>query len=437
MEGSRYDGGVAQMKAAFAMTWRGLWRGKTLWTLLAAVFAAHFLLPGIARSDGTPAGMCEMHLRVVFGAVAALVYVSALALACGSFARDREDDLLPLSLVRPASALSVAAGRWLAFTLLMALALCANAILANAILPRTGYAPGNCRTHHVPALPPAEVTAAAMMERFLASDNTPDEVKKAPRAAVLALLTAKERERYEVVRPGKTLTLPFAKVPSGRLAAKVRFSTMYNIQEPLTGTFRFRDLEGTVSNTTQAVLEVPLTARMPDLSAGPAAFFPPVSAELEFMNAGRTDVMLRPRRDVELLSPGDSFLANSLRATLEMLSVAGLFVAFGLFLSAALSRPVALFTAAVLLAAALMAPDAVSQFPDEFNATAGEKAGLAISRAVTRFTAALSELSPVSDLATGRAIGWGETLRALGANLVAWPALFLGLAAFILRRKVK
>ena len=178
------------MKAAFVMTWRGLWRGKTLWTLLAAVIAAHFLLPGLVRSDGTPAGMCEMHLRVVFGAVAALIYVSSLAIACGSFARDREDDLLPLSLVRPVPAFSIAAGRWLAFTALMAIALAANAILAVAILPGTGYAPGSCRTHHAPALPPAEVTAAAMMEQFLNSDKTPEAVKKAPRAAVLALLTS-------------------------------------------------------------------------------------------------------------------------------------------------------------------------------------------------------------------------------------------------------
>ena len=146
--------------------------------------------------------------------------------------------------------------------------------------------------------------------------------------------------------------------------------------------------------------------------------------------------MLRPRRDVELLAPGDSFLANSIRATFEMLALAGLLAAFGLFLSAALSRPVALFAAAVLLAAAMMAPDAVSQFPDEFNATVGERAGLAVSRVVTRFTAALYEPSPVSDLASGRAIPVCGLLRTCATDLVAWPALFLSLAAFLLRRKL-
>ena len=425
------------MRAAFTIAWRGLWRGKTLWTLLAAVVAAHMLLPGIARSDGTLAGTLEMHVRVVFGAVASLAYVTALAISCGSFAREREDGLLPLSIVRPVSAFSVAAGRWSAIMLLMALVLAANAVVANAVLPLKPYAPGNCRKHHSPTLPPAEVTAAAMMEEFLKSDRTPEAVKKAPRAAVLALLTSKENERYEVIHPGKSLTLPFVASLDGGLSVKVRFSTMYNTREAFSGRFSYKGCEGVVSNSTQAILEVPLHAPTIDYYDGFEPLTKPISPNLTFTNTGKSDVMLRPRRDIELLSPGDSFLVNSVRASLEMLSVVGLLAAFGLFLSAALSRPVALFTAAVLLAATLMAPDAVSQFPDEFNATVGEKAGLAISRAVTRFTAAISELSPVSDLATGRAIDWNALARAAAANLVAWPAAFLALSAFILRRKVR
>lgn len=426
------------MTAAFALVWRGLWRGKTLWLLLAAVVAAHVVLPGLARSDGTLAGRLEMHVRVVCGAVAALVYVASLALACGSFAREREDDLLPLSLVRPVSAFSVAAGRWFALLLLMACVLAANAILTNVTLAMSDHAPGSCRLHHAPTLPPVEVTAAEAMEAFLKSDRTPDEVKKSPRAAILSLLAAKEMERYEVIRPGKTASWPFDAQGGEALSVKARFSTMYNMKEPLSGVFRYRGCEGAVSNSTQAILEVPLRFAPGDVLR-PLAAGDDVSRDLAltFTNTGATDVMLRPRRDVELLSPGDSFLANSLRASVEMLALAGLLAAFGLFLSAALSRPVALFTAAVLLASALMAPDAVSQFPDEFNATFGEKAGLAISRAVTRFTAALSEISPVSDLASGRAIPAGRMIRVVAVDLFAWPLLFFALSAFVLRRKVK
>jgi hypothetical protein len=417
------------VKAAFLVAWRALWRGKTLWTLLAAVFAARFLLPGMVRSDGTGAGEFEMTVRIVCGAVSAIVCVSALAIGGGMFAKDREEDLLPLSLVRPASAFSVALGRWFAMLLLFACVISVNAVLINAVPPRAGFEPPACRVHAAPDLPPAEVSAARAMDAFLKDERTPQAVRESPRTAILSLLTAKENERYEVVRPGETATWPFAVSGEGPFSVKTRFSTMYSIKAPLNGVFRYGGLSGVVSSNTQAVLEVPLAA---DPGAAPVE-----RNALTFTNTGKTDVMLRPRRDIELLSPGDSFMANSIRSSVEMFSLAGLLAAFGLFLSAALSRPVALFTAAVLLAAALMAPDAVSQFPDEFNATFGEKAGLAISRAVMAFTSALSDVNPVSDLASGKAIAIGEVLRTAMMNLVLLPLVLLALAAFLLRRKTK
>lgn len=424
------------VRAAFATAWRGLWRGKTLWVLLAAVVAVQFLFPDLARSDGTEAGRLEMHVRLVFGAVAAMAYVSSLALSCGSFSRDREDNLLQLSLVRPASAFAIASGRWLAVVALMAIVFAFSTLTLNVRLLSAPYAPGDCRVHHAPSLPPAEVSAARMMEGFLKSDRTPEEVKKAPRAAVLALLTSKENERYEVVAPGKTVSVPFSVSARGPVDVRVRFSTLYNIKETLNGEFRYRGCAGTVSNSTQSVLDVPLSPAMTgDFRPWDEPSADLKDLELTFRNDGRTDVMFRPRRDVELLTPGDTFAANSVRATVEAISLAGLLAAFGLFLSASLSRPVALFVAAVLLAASLMAPDAVAQFPDEFNATFGERVGLAVSRTVTRFTSAISEISPVSNLASSRAIPMGEVMRVAFLDLVAWPAALLALAAFCVRRK--
>ena len=417
------------MKSAFQIAWRGLWRGKTLWTLLAAVMAFHFLLPGLVRSDGTDAGAFEMTVRVVCGAVSALVCVASLTIGGGMFAKEREDELLPQSLVRPVSAFSVAAGRWLAVLLLSACVILVNAIMLNTMRQKDGSIPPDCRVHVSPSLPPAEVSAALAMEAFLKDERTPEAVKKSSRAAILTLLTSKENERYEVVRPGLTAKWPFPEMTGGSLSVKTRFSTMYGMKASLNGVFRHGDYKGTVSNCTQAVLEVPLSASSEANTNG--------SRMLSFTNTGKSDVMLRPRRDIELLAPGDSFMANSVRASIEMLAMAGLLAAFGLFLSAALSRPVALFTAVVLLSSAMMAPDAVGQFPDEFNATMGEKAGLAISRAVMMLTSAISEISPVSDLASGRKIVVDELIRAVLLDLLVFPSLLLALAAFVLRRKTK
>ena len=417
------------MKSAFLIAWRGLWRGWTLWTLLVSVAALHLLLPGIVRSDGTDAGAFEMSVRVVCGAVAAIIYSAALAIGGGMFAKEREDELLPLSLVRPASAFSVAVGRWLAMVLLFACVVLANAALLNALPQKGASWRSDCRVHLTPSMPPAEVSAAKAMEEFLRDERTPEAVRKSPRAAVLSLLTAKENERYEIVRPGQTSSWPFSGLVTGPFWVKTRFSTMYNLKTKLNGVFRIGNLTGIVSNNTQAVLEIPLAVTAGSNTNGVDM--------LTFTNTGKTDVMLRPRRDIEILAPGDSFLANSIRASIEILSLAGLLAAFGLFLSSALSRPVALFTSSVLLAAALMAPDAVAEFPDEFNATFGEKAGLAISRIVMSLTSAISDVSPVSDLATGKAIAAKDVLRSVVDGLILFPSILLAFTACLLRRKTK
>lgn len=413
------------MKSSFLIAWRSLWRGRCMWTLLAAVAAFHFLLPRVVRSDGTDAGAFEMNVKVVCGAVFALVCTASLFIGGGMFAKEREAELLPQSIVRPAAAFSMAVGRWLAVLMLFACVLFANAVMFGAMRRGDGSMPPDCRMHVSPSLPAAEVSAAQAMDAFLKDERTPAAVKKSSRTAILALLAAKENERYEVVRPGRTARWPFPDMERRSLAVKARFSTMYGMKASFSGIFTYGDRTGAVSNCTQAVLETPLGAVCAaDTNA---------TGCLSFTNTGATNVMLRPRRDIELLAPGDSFMANGIRASIMMLAISGLLSAFGLLLSAALSRPVALFTAAVLLAAAMMAPDAVGQFPDEFNATVGEKAGLAISRAVMAFTSAFTSVSPVSDLASGRMIAMHEIIRTGLLDLFCYPALLLFLSSFPLR----
>jgi hypothetical protein len=246
---------------------------------------------------------------------------------------------------------------------------------------------------------------------------------------VLSLLVAKENERYEIIRPGQAASWPFIVSGEGPFSVKTRFSTMYSLKTSLNGVFKFGDSSGIVSNNTQAILEVPLV--LSDQKGTNTA------DHLYFYNNGKSDVMLRPRKDIELLLPGDSFTANSIRASIEMISIAGLFAAFGLFLSAAFSRAVAIFTAVVLFAAVMMAPDAVSEFPDEFNATAGERIGLAISRMVMMFASGFSDVNPVSDLASGKSVSYVHVFRTVLLDLVLLPSFLLGLSAILLRRKTK
>lgn len=408
------------MRESLLLMARALVRGHVLTLLLAAVALVHGLLPALVRGDGTAAGGREMFLRAVPGAVVAVVLTTVLACACGALAREREAHRLALTAVRPAPAFVVVAGRWLALCVLAAAALGVNAALTAFRFPG---AP-DCQHHHAPSLPPAGVVAQKMLEAYLADPSTPEAVRKAPRRAVLALLTNKEGDRYDAVPPGGSMAWPFGEtVEKEGLTVRVCFATTYSTRLPVRGLFTFGGAAGAVSNETQSVVDIPLRGH-----AG-------VASELVFRNDGPDSVMLRPRRDLELLSPADGFAANLLRATLQSFATIALLAAFGLFLSAALSRPVAVFTALVLVAVALMAPSAVEQFPDELEVSLANRIGLWLSRGVSVLTAAFAAPSPVTDLATGRCVEWPALARTLVEDLVVWPAAFLSLAAVLVRRK--
>ncbi len=412
------------MRESFKLAWRALVRGHVLSLLLAATAFAHFLLPALVRSDGTAAGWREMFVRAVPGATYAVTAIAILACACGFFAQERERFRLSLTVVRPVSAFAVAAGKWLALCAVAAAAYTLTAVLTFVRVP----SPPPCMHHFQATLPAPVETARETMEAYLADPKTPEAVKKAPRAAVLRLLTNKELDRYDVIRPGESLAWPFPAqlVQSSNLIVRVRFATQFDLRSPLAGTFTLGSLTAVVSNNTQAILDVPLT-RVHDATNG--------VCELRFSNTGKELVMVRPRRDLEVLSPADSFGLNLARATVQMLSTTALLAAFGLFLSSALSRPVSIFAALVTVAVTLMAPSVVVQFPDEIETTLGNRIGLVITRTIYWLTSTAGEAEPISALATDTCIEWGDLLKNVVVNVILLPAGLLELAALIIRRK--
>lgn len=414
------------MSASFVLAWRALVRGHVLTLLTAAVALIHWFLPRLVRGDGTADGAREMFLRAVPGSATAVTAAAILGAACGFFARDREARRLAQTVVRPAHGLGVACGAWLAFCAAGALALAFNAALTWA---RVGADAPDCRRYFAPDLPPPAVAATAALDDYLRDPQTPDAVRKAPRRAVLSLLANKELDRYDVVPPGGRAEWPFAADAALRaatgLCVRVRFATQFEMRADFNGAFAFGGASAAVSNVTQSILDVPLAGRTADGAA---------AASLTFENKGGDSVMVRPRRDLELTAPADSFTANLARATVQSFAAVALLAAFGLFLSSALSRPVAVFTAFAAVAVALLAPDAVAQFPDELGTSFADRLGLAFASGCGWLTRAFADPSPVADLAAGRCIGGRALARTLAADVLAAPAVLLSLAAVILRR---
>ena len=413
------------MAESFLLAWRALLRGHVLTALLSLTALAHFLLPAIVRSDGTDAGAREVFLRVVPGSVYVVLCVALVACACGLIAHARETHRLALAAVRPVSAGALVLGPLLALVAVAGIVLAFNMGLTCA---RGGWT--DCRHVYEPMLEPPEKAAQQALEDLLSDVNAPEEIRKAPRYRLLAILTGREIDRYATIHPARALELPFpdeaAAVPDG-VTARIRFTTQFNTRAAVSGVFTFGPWSAVVSNSTQAILEIPLAHSDVAGADGPP--------KLNFRNTGRSMLMVRPRRDVEVLTPADSFNMNMLRATCEMLCVITFLCAFGLFLSSALSRPVATFTAFVLLAVMEMAPSVVSQFPDALDVPATDLLGLQISRAVAFATSSVSAPQPVSDLATGTCIEWSALGHAALVDALAAPAVLLTLAALLVRRR--
>ena len=419
------------MKTSFLLAWRTLLRGRFMPLLLLGAAAVMLLMPSIIRSDGTISGARELYIHSILGSVIALVFLSVLCAACGHLAKEREAHRLSLAVIRPSDAFRMMLGVWFAYVSATAATL---AVIAVAIYLRAPGGAVPCRHHIPPILPSPMSIALASIDEYLARPSTPDEVRKLPRNSILAHMAANEADRFEAIAPNSSASWNFPAqwtfCPDLRI--QVRFATQFSARAPFSGEFSFGASRAVVSNNTQSVIEVPLSFGKGEI---PLANIAAAQTAAVFKNTGPETIMLRPRKDLFILAPADSFAANLFRAMLHSLSGIALAAAFGLFLSSALSRPVATFTALVTVAVIFIAPNVIDQLPDGAGQPLGDRIGLLLSRGIHAVTASFTDASPISDLAENRCIEWPTLIRAVGVDAFLLPLAFLGLGTFLVRRK--
>jgi len=414
--------------------WRIFWLELTSllrsWTapmLVAASIGWMFASERILVTDATEEGGREMVVRYGLGGVFALLVVALLAAATGSIASEREAKRLQLTQVRPVSAFSIAWGKFLALVAVGAAALALPCAM-TALSPRFSGRMCNHVSH--PAMESPRAEAEKMYDFYMADPDTPPEAKKAKKAVVLRLLEQRAKDNYMTVQTNETVSWSFPslatrldtdKPPSVRL----RFSNDFDMRDDVRGQVLADGLLGVVSNITKTAVVVPLVAGWTKCEPG----------VVSFRNDGKSPVMLRPRQDVELLVEAGPFGWNILRAYVVMVSVLAFVVAFGVFLGAGLSRPVALFTAMVMLAVSEMSPSVVDQYPDQLETDRIDRIGLAITRFVERGTKSVSSLSPLSLVADDDCVEVGDAASTFALDFVALPALLCALSALLIRRK--
>ena len=409
----------------FRLELTALVRSGTLALLTAVSVLWVLAFPFLARGDGTAEGARELYLRYSLGGVFALLVVCLLASATGTLARERAAKRLQLTVVRPVRYSAIALGKIAAHVLVGAVVL---GLAALIVLFRTET---DVRCSHVlaPVLPSPAEEAKLMYDTYMKDPSTSDEIRKAPKAAVLRLLTQRAIDHYQTIQTNDVASWKFEGLEGlDGLSVRMRFTNQYEMRQDVAGTFRLGGLTGVVSNITQAVLTIPLKS---ESGQGLA----PGDVELSFVNRGGHPVMFRPRKDLNLLVPADGFSANLLRGYLVMVAVLAFVIAFGTFLSAALSRPVALFVAIVMLLVSEMSPSVLEQYPDALETSRIDRIGLAMTRVAAELTHPISSLSPLEALSKDECIEARLVGQAWAVDFLALPLLFAFLAAFVLPRK--
>lgn len=415
----------------FRLEIAALVRSKALAMLTVASLVWMFAMPFVVTGDGTVEGERELFIHYSLGGVFVLLVVALVSSATGTLARERAEKRLQLTMVRPVRYFSIALAKTSALTVCGAAVL---ALAASVIAVRTDLA-RPCNHVLKPVMPSPKEEAKLMYKSFMEDPNTPAQVKTARRSAVLRLLENRAMDNYQTIGTNDTATWRFNVAGESASAVRIRFTNQFDMRDDVRGVFRMDGLEGVASNITQAIVTIPLY-RVSHAATNVVAQADERRQEsLVFENRGMRALMLRPRRDIDLLQPADSFGWNLLRTYIELVAILALTISFGVFLSAALGRPVALFTAIVSLIVSEMSPSVIEQYPDELEKDGVDRVGLVLTRFAAEATRPVSALNPLERLASDACVEREEVARVVLLEMLSVPIFLSLLSAFVLPRK--
>jgi len=398
---------------------RRLVRSKTALALLLASVAWMLATPYLVKSDGTLDGARQIYVRFSLGGVFVLCAISLAASAASSLALERENRRLQLSRTRPVARLTLALARMFALTSLGA------AVLAMSSLILLCNVQGDRLCNHVagPVMESIEAEAARMYDYYMADPETPPEIKAAKKSTVMRVLRQGALDHYQSIAADETAEWTFPAPQSEKLSVSLRFTNDFDLRDDVRGEFSYGAFRGAVSNITQAVVHVPL-------EAGSGGVAGAQDGKLRFVNMGVSSLMLRPRKDIKLLSGADSFRMNLLRAYLELVSMLSATIAFAVFLGAGLGRPVAVFTCITFMFVSFASSDIIGQYPDQFETDNVDRIGLALTRAVEYASRPVNSLHPLASLSADECIEPGEAIPVALVDMVLLPLLFALLSSF-------
>jgi len=440
------------------LTWKAALRFRLFIVVAVLLLASVVVLPVLIKDDGTARGFTQILLTYTLSAIAALLGLSTLWLACGTLARDIEECQMQVVAVKPIARWQIWLGKWLGLISLNA-----------ALLAISGGAVFFLLQWRATKLPEAEqkvLRNEVLVARGSAKEPALDkqleaEIDRRLKAALEKSKNPSLDVKLMRQQIKERLNAEASNVPPGYIRPwqiNLGFAKHSLHGQPLYLRVKFNAAQKSPSGTFLALWQVgdPESKRL--WQSEPMSFAPDTFHEFEippdlfdsngvltilFRNENNTALLFPLEDGMEVLYREGGFGLNFVRGLGIIFCWMSLLAALGLAMASFMSFPVATFASLAVLTMALSSGTMAGAVTEGtimgYNAEKGapghspvDLVVIPMFRAILNVVNLVKGFSPIDSLSTGRIISWGELGAAFGQIVLLLGGIIglLGMVAF-------
>jgi len=419
-----------------ALTWKAGLRFRLFIVIAALLLGAVVALPILIKDDGTAQGFTQILITYTLSAIASLLGLSTLWLACGTLARDIEECQMQVVAVKPIARWQIWLGKWLGIMSL-------NAALL-ALSGGSVYALLLWRAHGLPqdqqevlrneilvargSVKPPDVSKEIDEEtdRLLKERLAKNPITSADLKDVRKQIREQVKADFQLVPPrySRAWELDLGMVKNSLKDRPLQLRIKFNSSDPniahsrtFAGIWRIGVPQKTQLYQSEEPSMAPDTFH--EIKLPPNLFDEKGVLTIEFLNMDSMAVLFPLEDGIEVLYPQGGFGPNFIRGLGIILCWMGVLAALGLAAASFLSFPVAAFVSLAFLGmtfASNTMANAVSEGTiGGYNAEKGIHGNTPVDffiipafRAVLTIINLAKEFSPIDSLSTGRSITWPQ-----------------------------
>lgn len=415
-------------------------------------------LPFLVRHNGTARMFAQVMLTYNLTVITGLLAFLTLWLACGALASEVESGQLQLVAVKPVARWQLWLGKWLGIVtlnvILLATSLGASWTLLHwrardlsaeqqtVLRQEVLVARGSLREAPVDLNKDVEALVRERQQKADAADLDP--------AMVVQQVRALARARMETVAPNfrRVWTLDLGPKAADLRDQPLHLRALFHSAKGIdSGLFNMVWVVGDVASGRFSRLQKQLAAGVThEFAIPPGLIGADGRLNIECENRGDTTLLFRLDGGLELLYPAGGFTPNLVRGAGVILCWLALLAAVGLAASSLLSFPSAAIVSLSVLYLGLSGgsfSEAVSDgsvfgFDHETNQPTARTLDtllLPLYRVLNLVVNSITVYSPISDLSTGRAVGWDTLFGALAQIVLLTGGLFAAIGIVALTRR--